>query len=82
VIVPTRELLVRDPGIVPPNEALAIDRVRSVAKKSLSNIYFSPSELLFAGLRGEGRLRQESSSPQLKFRINEIKTYAKTGHPL
>ena len=50
VIVPTKEL-VRDPGIVPPNEALVSARVRSVAKEILRNIYFPPGELLL-GLHG------------------------------
>jgi hypothetical protein len=35
VIVPTREPLVRDPGIVPPNETVASDIVNSVANEIL-----------------------------------------------
>jgi hypothetical protein len=42
VMVPLREPvivpLVRDPGIVPPNEALAKDKVRSAANEILRNI--------------------------------------------
>jgi len=57
VIVPVREL---DPGIVPANEALAKDKVRSVTNETLRNILFPPSEVLLLGMRGEERLLPRS----------------------
>jgi hypothetical protein len=54
VIVPTREL--REPGIVPPNEALAIDKVRSVANEIFRNIIFLLASGLLLVARGENRI--------------------------
>lgn len=64
VIVPTRELL-REPGIVPPNETLVSDKVKSATNENLRNILFLLANLFAGVARDEERLLQNHLHPPL-----------------